>query len=130
MKLFKKVLLLSSIAAVILGMTVVSSAAQTAPTISVDGTPITIESSLGTPYIDSANRTQVPVRALAESLGATVAWNDETKTATLGGTVEITIGSAEISTAYGTVTMDTKAVSKDGRIYVPARFVANALDMI
>lgn len=127
MKLLKKVLLLSSVAAVILGMTVISSAAQTTPTISVDGTPITIESSLGTPYIDSANRTEVPIRAFAESLGATVAWDEPTKTATLDGTVKITIGSAEISTAYGTITMDTKAVNNDGRIYVPARFVANAL---
>lgn len=35
------------------------------------------------PYIDSDNRTMVPVRFVAEALGCTVAWNQATKTVTI-----------------------------------------------
>lgn len=127
MKLFKKVLLLSTIAAVIFGMSVVSASAQTAPVIAIDGSALKIQSSLGTPYIDSANRTQAPIRAVAESLGAKISWDQATQTATINGNIKIKMGSSEISTAYGAITMDTKAVNKGGRIYVPVRYVVNAL---
>ena len=127
MKLFKKVLLLSTMVAVIFGMSVVSASAMTAPVISIDGSALTIDSALGTPYIDSANRTQTPIRAVVESLGAEISWDQATQTATINGSIKIKMGSSEISTAYGTITMDTQAVNKDGRIYVPVRYVANAL---
>lgn len=127
MKRFKKVLLLTAIAALVFGMSAVSASALSTPVISIDGNPVKIESSLGTPFIDSANRTQVPIRALSESLGADVAWDQATQTATIDGNIKITVGSTTIKTAYGTITMDTKAVNQSGRIYVPARFVANAL---
>jgi uncharacterized protein YxjI len=35
------------------------------------------------PYIDSANRTMVPVRAPMEKMGCTVDWNDKTRQATI-----------------------------------------------
>lgn len=127
MKLFKKVLLLSTIAAVIFGMSAVAASAQTKLVVAVDGAPMTIEESLGTPFIDSASRTQVPIRAISEKLGAKIAWDGTTQTATINGSIKIKVGSTEISTAYGTVKMDTQAVNKDGRIYVPFRYVANAL---
>jgi len=127
MKLFKKVLLLSTMAAVIFGMSAVSSSALTKPVIAIDGSPITIASTYGTPYVDSSNRTQVPIRVVAENLGADVSWDGTSQTATIDGNIKIKVGSSTINTAYGTITMDTKAVNKDGRIYVPIRFVANAL---
>ena len=40
--------------------------------------------------------------------------------------VRIKVGSSTITTSTGTITMDTVAVNKDGRIYVPLRFIANA----
>ena len=47
----------------------------------VNGNTIILDSPA---YIDPANnRTYLPVRAVAENLGATVAWDDATKTATL-----------------------------------------------
>ena len=127
MKRFKKAVILGTIAAMIFSLSAVSASALSKPVISVDGQAIAIEASLGTPFIDSANRTQVPIRAFVESLGSKIAWDQSTQTATINGAVKIKVGSTEISTAYGTITMDTKAVNKDGRIYVPARYVANAL---
>ncbi len=129
MKRLKKFLMLSTIVALIFGMSAISASAAT-PVVSIDGSPITIDSAFGTPFIDSANRTQVPIRAFSNSLGVgddDVAWDQATQTATINGTIKITVGSSVINTAYGTITMDTQAVNKDGRIYVPARYVANAL---
>ena len=127
MKRFKKVMTLVMIMAMIFSLSAVSAFALAAPVISVDGDSIKFATTDGTPFIDSANRTQVPIRAFAESLGAKVAWDQATQTATIGGNVKIKVGSSEITTAYGTIAMDTKAVNKSGRIYVPARYVANAL---
>lgn len=82
------------------------------------------------PPVITDGRTLVPVRALFESLGATVGWDDATQTATAtkGATViSIQIGS---QTAYvnGTATaLDVPAQTIDGRTMVPARFAAESL---
>ncbi|MCD7947898.1 MAG: copper amine oxidase N-terminal domain-containing protein [Oscillospiraceae bacterium] len=114
----------------ILSMALASStalAATNTPKIAIDGQTITIPTSYGTPYIDSAGRTQVPIRIISEKLGFTVSWNQTTSTATINGDTKIKIGNKFITTPYGTVTMDTAAIIKDGRTYVPIRFLANAL---
>ncbi len=82
------------------------------------------------PYIDENNRTQVPVRALAEAMGAAVDWDEASQTVTIndGNTsVSLVIGS-DVITANGEETkMDTAAVIKDDRTYVPIRFVSEAM---
>ena len=94
----------------------------------VDGVEQTMDAA---PYIDSHNRTLVPIRYAAYALGVKEA--DITyagKTATINGAktvVSITTGNNTIVTSNGNITMDTVAVNKDGRIYVPVRFIANAL---
>ena len=130
MKSLKKALVLITILALALSMSAISAFAATTPVVSVDGTAITIDPAYGTPFIDSANRTQVPIRAFSTSLGVAdenIIWDQATQTATIDGTIKIAVGSSVINTAYGTITMDTQAVNQDGRIYVPARYVANAL---
>ena len=86
------------------------------------------------PYLDSAHRTMVPIRFVTEAMGADVKWDSNTSTAIIsknGITVNITKGSKTltVNSASGTsyVTMDTVAVVKDGRTFVPIRFVVEAL---
>ena len=86
------------------------------------------------PYLDSAHRTMVPIRFVTEAMGADVKWDSNTSTAFIsknGITVNITKGSKTltVNSANGTsyVTMDTVAVVKDGRTFVPIRFVVEAL---
>lgn len=84
------------------------------------------------PYIDGANRTMMPIRYVAEAMGLTenqIVWDQATQTATIFGEKVVTIkmGSNQLVAGGTPVTMDTVAVNKDSRIFVPARFVANAL---
>ena len=84
------------------------------------------------PYI-AKNRTMVPIRYIANACGVTdenITWNQATRTATISGpnnVVTIKMGSNTITTSNGVITMDTVAVNTGNRIYVPARFIANAL---
>ena len=86
---------------------------------------------LGAPYVDDAWRTMVPVRVLAETLGAEVEYADNVVTVVDGDTtVEMTIGEAAytINGEAAEAEMDTVPVIGDGdRTYVPIRFLTNAL---
>lgn len=86
------------------------------------------------PYEDANGRAMIPVRFVADELGASVLWNESTLTATIGKgstTVDITVGSPTLAvTTDGvqtTVTMDTVAVQNGGTLYVPIRYVAESL---
>ena len=80
------------------------------------------------PVIENS-RTLMPLRFIAEAMGATVEWDGATSTATLteGETkVVITLGS---TTAYvnGTAkTLDAPAESRNGRTLLPVRFIAES----
>jgi hypothetical protein len=83
------------------------------------------------PYIQDG-RTMVPVKYVAYALGVDpqqVQWDQATKTVTIYGdkVVNITIGSKSIVVGGTPVPMDTAAVVKDGRTFVPIAFAARAL---
>lgn len=86
------------------------------------------------PFIDENNRTLIPVRFVAETMGADVRWDQETQTAVIeqnGITIMVLIGSDTITVTKDgstyTVKMDTQAVLAEDRTYVPIRYVAEAL---
>ena len=85
------------------------------------------------PYIDSNNRMMVPIRYAANAMGVSdsnIQWNSYTQTGTISGAmgvVQVTVGNTSLITSNGTITMDTVAVNRDNRIYVPVRYIANAL---
>jgi molybdate transport system substrate-binding protein len=126
-KLSKKALAFVITIILILSMTTVFAAAAPAPTISIDGKALSIASSYGTPYIDSANRVMVPIRVLAENLGHKVDWVQSSQTGIIDNSIRFKLGSYTITTPYGTIRMDTTSVASNGRIYVPVRFLCEAL---
>ena len=74
-------------------------------------------------------RTLVPVRGIFEALGATVEWDQATKTAssTLGkDSVSLTLGSNIMKKNNEEITLDVPATIIDGRTLVPARAIAEA----
>lgn len=94
-----------------------------------------------TPYIQAdetgSGRTMVPVRFVAEELGASVDWDNDTKTVTItldGSVVVMTVGSTAYTVNGAENAMDAAAEIKEygdgsgsGRTMVPLRFVSEAL---
>lgn len=87
------------------------------------------------PYANKDQRTLIPIRFFAEKLGVPndqehIKWDQETQTATITdgkNTVEIPLGSKEIAVNGEKVLMDTVAEAKDGRVFIPARYLAEGL---
>ena len=83
------------------------------------------------PYIDSAWRTMVPIRALAESFDAEVNWDGDKNTVTInfdGDTqIVMTVGEKDCTVDGADQTMDTEPVNTGSRVYVPVRFAAEGL---
>lgn len=88
----------------------------------------------GVPFIDANGRTLVPFRKMLESIGAEVSFGTDASGAVVsveavrGGTqVLLKIGSNQYTVDGETHAMDTAAVIKEGRTYIPARPVLEAL---
>ncbi|MBQ9429840.1 MAG: copper amine oxidase N-terminal domain-containing protein [Clostridia bacterium] len=80
------------------------------------------------PVIENS-RTLMPLRFIAEAMGASVEWDGATGTATLTeGTnvVVITLGSTTATVGGATVTLDVPAASRNGRTLLPVRFIAES----
>lgn len=84
------------------------------------------------PYLDKSNHTMVPIRTIAETLGATLKWQSN-------GNIKITYGSNIIifkqhenkATVNGkTVKLDTPAVQHEGSTMVGLRFISEALGVM
>ena len=82
------------------------------------------------PYV-ADNRTMVPIRALTESFGAKVDYDNDAKTVTIvdgDTTIVMTIGETTYTVNGEEKTMDVAPViGSSDRTYVPVRFVAEAL---
>ena len=103
--------------------------AETAMTITLNGKPVATDVA---PFIDSNSRTMVPVRFVSEALEAKVGWDGNTRLVTVTkGPIEIklTIGSNIITVNGKATTMDTAAITKDNRTFVPVRYIAEALGL-
>ena len=86
------------------------------------------------PFVDENSRTLIPVRFVAETMGADVSWDSDAQAAVIkqnGITITAPIGSDTISVTKdgntSTVKMDTQAVLTNDRTYVPIRYVAESL---
>lgn len=82
------------------------------------------------PFINSANRTMVPVRAPMEAMQATVMWDDKTKTATINKNnrnAVFTVGSSIYYVQGQKQVMDTEAVIRDGRTAFPIKYAAESM---
>ncbi|MBC9784104.1 N-acetylmuramoyl-L-alanine amidase [Heliobacterium chlorum] len=98
-------------------------AAQPTLSVLVNGNPVNSDVQ---PVI-SNDRVLVPIRAVSESLGATVNWYNETKTVvvTKGSTViQLTVDSKEIVGTFGRKEIDVPAQLMNDRVFLPVRAVA------
>lgn len=105
----------------------VSFAAQLPISVVVDETKINFPDAQ--PFIDSNGRTQTPAKYIAEGLGATVSWNGTERKAefTLKNKILVLyIGKSDYVINGETKHMDTTAIIKDDRTFVPAKYIVEA----
>lgn len=98
--------------------------------VTIDGTPVEFTESSGSPFIDSNDRTLVPLRVTMEQSGCEVYWDNENRCAVVyksGVTVVVSIGSNCIEVNGIAESIDTAAVIKDDRTYLPIRAVLEAV---
>ncbi|MDU5324592.1 MAG: stalk domain-containing protein, partial [Peptoniphilus harei] len=93
----------------------------------------TLEKSMDVKPIIENNRTMLPLRALAEILGAKVIWNDATRTASFtrdGLTALIQIDGNKIVLSNGkTIDLEAKPLNVNGRIYLPLVYVGQVFGL-
>lgn len=100
----------------------------------IDNSQIKFTAYTGRPFIDSADRTQAPIRIVTEALGCDVSWDNSAKLAVISKDdvkVYITVGSNEITIDSAGVQnkqiIDTTARIIDDRTYIPLRAVVEAV---
>jgi hypothetical protein len=85
------------------------------------------------PFIDANNRTMLPLRAFANALGVTnenIVWNGTERSVTIfkgDAVVKVVIDQMSFMKNGVSVPMDTKAVIKDGRTFLPVRALGQAM---
>ncbi len=86
---------------------------------------------LDTPaYINAENYTELPLRAVSEAFGATVNWDDASRTVTVmmgQRIISMTIGSKTMYINGTPVAMNTAPEITNSRTFVPVRDLSNAL---
>ncbi|MBF8984016.1 copper amine oxidase N-terminal domain-containing protein [Lutibacter sp. B2] len=93
--------------------------------VTIDGTPVAFDAP---PQIVDG-RTLVPMRAIFEALGATIGWNDQTKTVTSsinGVDIALGIGNKIASKNGNKITLDVPPQLISARTFVPVRFIGEA----
>ena len=124
----KKIFILMLCFVIVLGL-IPASAANIA--VVIDNVGVSFNDSTGYPFISKEGRTMVPLRATMEAYGATVRWDEDTKTAIVTKgvtTVTCKIGEAAIYRNGTKIKNDAAATVSGGRTYLPIRAVLEALD--
>lgn len=129
MKLKKTGLALMSLILMLTMIPAMSSAASKLPLrVDLNGERIVFPDAQ--PYVDKNNRVQVPVRFVSEALGAKVGWNSKAQKVTINldsNQIVLTLGKKAYTVNSETKQMDTVALRKANRTFVPLRFVSEAL---
>jgi len=118
------------------GALVIPASAVTGPTYAADeigvyvqDRPMTLEAKA---HLDNGV-TFVPLRGLAESLGASVVWDDDSRTATVtkdGTVVTVTVGSADGTRNGAAFALGAAPKLENGVLMVPIRAVSETFDMV
>ncbi|MCI3920594.1 stalk domain-containing protein [Paenibacillus sp. TRM 82003] len=101
-------------------------AASAKVTVTLDGTKVAFDTAPKT--VDG--RTMVPYKALADKVGAKVAWDESSKRVTMtkgDKQVALTVGSKKAIAGKETIELDAAPVLENGRVLVPLRFVGESL---
>lgn len=97
----------------------------------INGTPVKFTQDSGYPFVDENNRTLVPLRITMEAAGATVGFDEKKQTAIVvkeHDRIEVPIGVDYLYNNNKKIQNDTRAVSKNNRIYLPIKAILESAD--
>ena len=100
------------------------------PNLTIDGETFPIDESGSVAYVENG-RTMMPVRGIAEAIGAEVSYDNDTQTVTVENEdtmIAMTIGENEMEVNGQSVMLLNAPEIKDERTMLPVRDVAEALD--
>jgi len=80
-------------------------------------------------YTNEQGTVMVPLRAIAEALGYTVTWHNETRSVTLGEDIALTIGEDLYIKGESSISLGTAPEIKGDRTFVPLSFFKEVLQM-
>lgn len=126
----KKRIAMIALIAVMLGGLIPATKSQAEQAVQVEVNGQTVAFPDAQPFVDKQNRVQVPLRLISEMLGAQITWSPEKKQVSISQnakTITLTLGNKVIYVNGAAEEMDTSAVSKGSRTYVPLRFITQAL---
>ncbi|RJX40927.1 copper amine oxidase N-terminal domain-containing protein [Paenibacillus pinisoli] len=130
-KIFYFLGILSLITVLLIPATI--SAAGAVPTIKINGKVFETPAGEPKPYINKDYRTMGSVRLVGNVLGVlddNIKWDEKARTVTMEKNktvIVVTVGNADLSVNGKIVTMDTVAELKNGRVFIPLRFIAESL---
>ncbi|MFS0725918.1 copper amine oxidase N-terminal domain-containing protein [Paenibacillus sp. 1P07SE] len=99
----------------------------------IDGALYTSPPGEPAPYLNEDGRTMVPASFFAAALGVPpqgIQWDADTKTATIsheGQVLQLTLGQPYLLVNGAQQPIDTTIAIRDGRIFIPVRFIAEGL---
>lgn len=102
------------------------------PTMQVNGIDAEIDAGRGTSPIVTNGRTLVPIRAIIESFGGIVGWDDDTRTVTLTleeDVIKLTIDSTDAFLNGKREVFDVAPAIINGRTMLPIRFIAEGFNL-
>lgn len=76
------------------------------------------------------SRTMLPIRFVAEALGAKVGWDESAQAVTVTAdnvNISLTVGQSSASVNGTSIALDAPSFIENGRIFLPLRFVAENL---
>ncbi|MGL5674853.1 MAG: stalk domain-containing protein [Cellulosilyticaceae bacterium] len=87
-----------------------------------------IPSDMGEAFMDNDGRIQIPLRFVIETMNNEMTWDPKLQQANINdGQIILKLNDSNIKTLDGEAKMDTVPFLKDGRTYVPIRFVSEPL---
>ena len=101
------------------------------PTMTVNGAEAEIDPGRGTVPVIVNDRTLVPVRAIIEAMGGSVAWDEASQTATLtydGDEIRLAIGSTTAYLNNEARELDVAPATINDRTMLPIRFIAEGFN--
>ena len=101
------------------------------PNMSVNGVSQEVDPGRGTTPMIISSRTMVPIKAIIESMGGVLEWDNATQMITIkarGVSLQMWVGKKDIKINGVSKTIDVAPVVKNSRTFVPVRFAAENLN--